>query len=131
MPGWRNWRSLPKLKQIYLWQTKVTPEAGKAFADAHTDQDQLQRWQEQIEELNARIRDAHVAVDLGTLLAASAPASTSTNTAAINTVCPVSGKPVDPSKTVVHNGVVIAFCCDDCKAKFLRDPTPFPRQTRT
>lgn len=115
---------LPKLRQIYLWETKVTPDAGKAFADAHTDQDQLQRWQEQIEELNARIRNAHVSVDLGTLLQDSASASTSTNTA-INTLCPVSGKPINPSKTVVYQGAVVAFCCGDCKAQFQKDPKPF------
>ncbi len=117
-------QDMPKLKQIYLWQTKVTPEAGKAFAEAHTDHDQLQHWQEEVDQLNAKIRDAHISVDLGTMLPTVAAASI-TNAAAINTVCPVSGKPVDPTKTVVHKGVVVAFCCDDCKAKFQQDPTPF------
>lgn len=112
---------LPKLKQLYLWQTKVTLAAGKAFTEARTDHDQLQRWQEEIEQLNARIRDAHIAVDLGTI----SPAIASTNAAAVNAKCPVSGKPVDPTKTVVHNGVLIAFCCDDCKAKFQQDPAPY------
>jgi uncharacterized membrane protein/mono/diheme cytochrome c family protein/YHS domain-containing protein len=114
-------QAISKLKQLYLWQTKVTPAAGKAFAEAHTDQDQLQHWQEEIEQLNAKIRDAHIAVDLGTIL----PATSSTNTAAVNTKCPVSGKPIDPTKTVIHNGVVIAFCCDDCKATFQQDPKPY------
>jgi uncharacterized membrane protein len=112
---------LPKLKQLYLWQTKVTPAAGKAFAEARTDPDQLQRWREEIEQLNAKIRDAHVSIDLGTIL----PAPVSTNSAGVNTQCPVSGKPIDPTKTVLHNGVVVAFCCDDCKAKFEKDPTPY------
>lgn len=112
---------MPKLKQLYLWQTKVSPAAGKAFTEARTDRDQLQRWQEEIEQLNAKIRDAHISVDLGTI----SPVIASTNAAAVNTQCPVSGKPVDPSKTVVHNGVLIAFCCDDCKAKFQQDPTPY------
>jgi len=123
--GLEQLQELPKLKQIYLWQTKVTPDAGKAFVEAHTDHDQLQRWQEEIEQLNAKIRDAHISVDLGTILPAVTSTTTTTNAAAINTVCPVSGKPVDPSKTVIHNGVVVAFCCDDCKAKFQKDPTPY------
>lgn len=118
-------QDLPKLKQIYLWETKVTPEAGKAFAEAHTDHDQLQHWQEEIDQLNAKIRDAHISVDLGTILPSVTSTATSTNAAAVNTVCPVSGKPIDPAKTVVHNGVVIAFCCDDCKAKFQQDPGPY------
>jgi YHS domain-containing protein/mono/diheme cytochrome c family protein len=119
-------QKIPKLKQIYLWQTKVTPAAAKAFAEARLDEDQLQQWQEQIAQLNAKIRDAHVSVDVGTILAA--PISTnsvSTNAGPTNAQCPVSGKPIDPTKTVIHNGVVVAFCCDDCKAKFQQDPTPY------
>ena len=113
---------MPKLKQLYLWQTKVTPAAGKAFTEARTDHDQLQRWQEEIEQVNAKIRDAHISVDLGTI---SPPVIASTNAAPVNAQCPVLGKPVDPTKTVVHNGVVVAFCCDDCKAKFQQDPAPY------
>lgn len=114
-------QKLPKLKQLYLWQTKVTSEAGKTFAESRVDEDQLQRWQEEIEQLQAKIRDSHINVDLGTLAAA----TSTTNSPPVNTECPVSGKPVDPAKTVVHDGTVIAFCCDDCKAKFLQDPKPF------
>ena len=114
-------QSIPKLKQLYLWQTKVTPGAGKAFAEAHTDEDQLHRWQEEIAELNTKIRDAHITVDLGTMM----PAVASTNAAPVNAQCPVSGKPIDPTKTVIHNGVVVAFCCNDCKAKFQQDPKPY------
>jgi YHS domain-containing protein len=119
--GLTQLEAMPKLKQIYLWQTKVTPAAGKAFAEARTDKDQLQRWQEEIEQLNAKIRDAHTAVDMGTIL----PAAAATNAAAVNTICPVSGKPIDRSKTVLHNGVLVAFCCDDCKATFEKDPTQY------
>ncbi|HTL18942.1 MAG TPA: c-type cytochrome domain-containing protein [Patescibacteria group bacterium] len=117
---------MPKLKQIYVWQTKVTPAAAKAFAEARIDEDQLQQWQEQIAQLTAKIRDAHVAIDVGTILAA--PVSTNsaaTNAAATNLKCPVSGKPIDPTKTVTHDGVVIAFCCDDCKAEFQKDPKKY------
>jgi uncharacterized membrane protein len=111
---------LPRLKQLYLWQTKVTPEAAKAFAEAHTDKDQLQRWQDEIEQLKAKIRDQQISIDLGTVVA-STPA---TNPAPMNAQCPISGKPIDPTKTVLHDGKVVAFCCDDCKAQFLKDPKP-------
>jgi YHS domain-containing protein len=119
--GLDHLQNLPKLRQLYLWQTKVTPAAGKAFAEARTDQDQLQRWREEIEQLNTKIREAHISVDLGTIL----PAAASTNTTPVNAVCPVSGKPIDPTKTLLHNGVLVAFCCDDCKAKFQQDPAPY------
>jgi mono/diheme cytochrome c family protein len=119
--GLETLQTLPKLKQIYLWQTKVTPAAVTAFLDARTDKDQLQRWQDQIEQLKKNIRESHIAVELGTPLAAT-PA---TNAVPINTECPVSGKPVDITKTLLHEGALIAFCCDDCKAKFQQDPKPF------
>ena len=57
---------LPKLKQLYLWQTKVSPAAAKAFADTLTDSDQLQRWQDEIEQLKAKIKNERLAVDIGT-----------------------------------------------------------------
>ena len=119
--GLESLESLPKLKQIYLWQTKVTPAAVSAFVDARTDKDQLQRWEDQIEQLKLNIREAHIAVELGTPLASAA----TTNAVPVNTQCPVSGKPVDATKTLFHDGVLIAFCCDDCKAKFQQDPKPY------
>jgi uncharacterized membrane protein/mono/diheme cytochrome c family protein len=125
--GLEQLEQLPKLKQLYLWQTKVTPAAGKALADARTDLDQIQRWQEEIAQLNAKIRDSHISVDLGTIV----PPAASTNAAATNAMCPVSGKPVDASKTLLHNGILVAFCCDDCKAKFQQDPTPFLAKLET
>ncbi|MCX6929615.1 MAG: ribonuclease inhibitor [Verrucomicrobia bacterium] len=114
-------RELPKLKQVFLWQTQVTPPAAKAFLQARTDTNQLQHWQEEIHLLQAKIQDARISVDLGTELAA-APA---TNAAPVNANCPVSGKPIDPTKTVLREGVLVAFCCDNCKAKFEQDPKPF------
>jgi YHS domain-containing protein len=32
---------------------------------------------------------------------------------------------MNPEKTVVYEGKVVAFCCDDCKANFEKDPKPF------
>ena len=121
--GLKTLLRLPKLKRLYVWETKVTPEAAKAFMAARVDQSQLNAWQDEIAQLQAKIRDARVAVELGTTTAAQ---STTTNNAApANALCPVSGKPADPARTVLHDGQVIAFCCDDCKAKFLKDPEPF------
>src|ERR1044071_568845 len=110
---------LPTLKQLHLWRTKVTPAAAKSFAEAFTDTNQLQQWRSEIDQLKARIKNGHFLLDLG------APAATpSTNSAAVNALCPVSGKPVDPSRTVNYEGTLVAFCCDDCKAKFQHDPKP-------
>ena len=119
--GAEQLRQFPKLKQVYLWQTKVTPAAAKGLAEAHTDAAQIQAWNNEIDALKKKVRDAHFSAELGIPLST----SPSTNSAALNTQCPVSGKPVDPSKTVQHEGKSVAFCCDDCKAKFQQDPNPF------
>jgi YHS domain-containing protein len=43
----------------------------------------------------------------------------------INKKCPVSGKDVNPTKTVEYEKQVIGFCCDDCKGKFESDPKKY------
>jgi YHS domain-containing protein len=119
--GLESLRSLTKLKHLYLWQTKVTPAAAQAFAAAHSDREQIQRWQQEIEQLKAKISDQQLSVDLGAV----AVAPPSTNAAPVNARCPVSGKPVDLQISVDYQGALIAFCCEDCKAKFQHDPKPF------
>jgi uncharacterized membrane protein len=118
--GLEQLQRLPRLKQLYLWETHVTPAAAKTFTEARTDKDQIQRWQEEIEQLKAKIKDQAVSVELGTVVAA-APA---TNPVPMNAQCPISGKPVNPAKTVLHETTLIGFCCDDCKAQFVKDPKP-------
>jgi len=112
---------LPKLKQVYLWQTKVTPDAAKGFAESRVDKGQVEKWQQEVQDLQKKIREAQFFVlDTGAVAAASG-----TNATPINTLCPVSGKPIDASIVVTNDGRVIAFCCNDCKAKFEQDPKPF------
>lgn len=36
----------------------------------------------------------------------------------INTICPISGKPVDPNITVIYEGKTYAFAVDACRTKF-------------
>lgn len=110
--------SLPKLRQVYLWQTEVTPEAAQAFAEARLDREQIAQWEAEIERLQEQIRNQGTVVHLGAPDAA-APAPVS-----INTICPVSGKLADRAKTSWHEGRLVAFCCDDCKASFAKDPKP-------
>lgn len=40
-------------------------------------------------------------------------------------LCPVSGKPADPTRSLTYDGKRVSFCCDDCKAKFQQNPEPF------
>ena len=39
--------------------------------------------------------------------------------------CPVSGKPVDATKTVDFNGGKVAFCCENCPKAFTAAPDKF------
>lgn len=101
--------ALPKLAKVYAWQSKVTAGGVKAIRDHF----------------------AKVEVDLGDyvearLAAAQKEIDERENRAApTNDKCPVSGEPIDRSKTVEHEGRVVAFCCDKCKAKFEADPAAF------
>jgi YHS domain-containing protein len=111
-------KALPKLRQVYLWQSKVTPTAARAFAEGRIDQAQVRGWQEQIEQLQAKIRNSKIVVDTGNMTVV-VPAVSS---GSLNRECPVSGRTADRSKTITYEGRLVAFCCDDCKAKFQQDP---------
>ena len=44
---------------------------------------------------------------------------------AINSKCPVSGKPAKASKTVEYKGKTLGFCCGFCIKKFNKDPESY------
>ncbi len=113
-------KSLPKLRKVYLWQTQVSADAAKAFAEGRVDREQIAKWQAEIREMEQKIERQNVEAHLG------APAAVAPTASAvpINTICPVSGKLADRTKTLWHEGKLVAFCCDDCKASFVKDPKP-------
>lgn len=41
------------------------------------------------------------------------------------TKCPVSGKPIDVTKSTEHEGRKVYFCCDGCPKAFDKDPAKF------
>ena len=43
----------------------------------------------------------------------------------LNAKCPVQNDDIDAKVTVTYKGQVIAFCCDDCKEKFQKDPAKY------
>jgi YHS domain-containing protein/uncharacterized membrane protein len=118
--GLASLRKLPRLRQVFLWQTQVTPSQASALAKALVDPGEVQQWEAEIEALQRKIRDSKVTVNLG-LETPATPAAAG----AINTLCPVTGKPVDPKRTSVYEGNTVAFCCADCKASFDKDPKPY------
>jgi YHS domain-containing protein len=57
------------------------------------------------------------------ILAATFAACTLTFAAGpVNDVCPVKGKPIRLIFRTTYKGQVVAFCCQDCKAEFEKNP---------
>jgi hypothetical protein len=42
------------------------------------------------------------------------------------TNCPVMGGAINKDIFVEHNGKKVYFCCEECKAKYLKDPDKYP-----
>ncbi len=60
-----------------------------------------------------------IALCLAAVIALTGCASNKTETAAatatpVNAKCPISGKPVDNTKTVSYKGQTVGFCCGNC-----------------
>lgn len=145
--GLKTLAGLPALRHLYLWKTQVTPDAAKAFAAARTDQAKIDRINHQIAALQSQLLSSKVEVVEGLQPPAPAPVATTaptpapaaapstavaavTNAAppapvAINKTCPVSGKPIDPTKFVDYKGKRVAFCCDNCPKEFQKDPAKY------
>ncbi len=51
--------------------------------------------------------------------------ATALSAADIELKCPLSGKPVDETKTVDFNGGKVAFCCGNCPKAFAKSPDKF------
>ncbi len=43
----------------------------------------------------------------------------------LQTTCPVSGKAIDVTKMVKHDGKNVYFCCGNCPAAFEKDPSKY------
>lgn len=130
-------KSLPALRQLYVWQTKVTPAAATAFAEGKVDQNKIDRLKKQIALLQSQIQGQKIEVVEGlpgvapttkpAVAAASKPSTSAAVSAAvaINKVCPVTGKPIDPTHFVEYKGKRVAFCCPDCPAIFQKNPEKY------
>ncbi len=113
---------LPALQKVWLWSSGVGAEGVAALRAARP----------------------HLLVDAGEVVEAApletegelkftsdAPSVDAPPPAAvvsltpINSVCPVSGKPVDPKYSVVFEGRVIGFCCPNCPKEFWANPEQF------
>lgn len=126
--GLRHLASIPTLRRVFLWQTAVTDEGVAFLQESLVDETRVESWRAQIQELEQRLESSKVDIALGNPLPP--PAEPVAALEPVNEQCPISGKPVDLAHTATHEGMVIAFCCGDCLAKFERDPDPALEQLK-
>ena len=115
--------SMPALERVHLWHSGVSADAIARLKSARP---------------KLRVDDGatpdSVALEADTAIVLSkTPAAASAVAAVvaaptlvpINTKCPVTGSPVNPKYTIVHEGRVIGFCCPNCPKEFWEDPAKF------
>lgn len=110
--GLKNLADLKNLKKLYLWQTKVT-DGGVASLKKTVPAVNVNRGEE-----------LAIVVKAPEPIAAAKPTSAETG-GALNSKCPVSGKPVAGANTVTYEGKLVAFCCDKCPKTFQKEPAKF------
>ena len=109
------------LKRLYCWGAKLSAEKISALAAARPGL-----------EINAGEVAQKDALEIEPPPVFTAPAASAkpqvaaaASLAPINTICPVSGKPIDPTKLVVYKGKVVGMCCEHCAEAFLADPEKY------
>jgi hypothetical protein len=108
------------LRRLYCWGAKLSPEKISALAAARPKLEINAGEVAQTAALETEPPPVFVAPVTKPQVAA-APASLTP----INTICPVSGKPIDLTKLVVYKGKVVGMCCEHCAEAFLADPEKY------
>ena len=126
--GMAHLKKLKKLRKIFLWKTEVTPKGAadlrSAFVDPKTiakleaDRDRLKGEVDKFREGKEKEVDT-----LGE--AVKKAGTTASSDEPVNPKCPLTGKDLDKTKKSVFEGQTVAFCCNNCKGKFDKDPSAF------
>ena len=123
-----NLRKLEKLEKVFLWQTKVTSTGAESLRKNFVDQKIYADLVKEKSSLTSKVNKITVSYDLELekLNAVMQKNSDKTeDTSPINDKCPVSNKPVDENRFSIFEGRMVGLCCDNCKSKFLKDPTSY------
>jgi YHS domain-containing protein len=115
--GIKHLAGLKKLRKLYLWQTKVTADGAKALKAAIPEIIVNRGEDYTLPAPTTKPTDVKPAAPL--------PAVAAEAGKPVNDKCPVSGKDIDPTKTVVYEGKTVAFCCENCPKAFEKDPKKF------
>ncbi|XAL98944.1 hypothetical protein OT109_15320 [Phycisphaeraceae bacterium D3-23] len=110
--GLEHLEDIVTLEKVFLSETGVTLEGVQQLREALGD------------EVEVVFDDTVGLIGAADSAAATNPADEPT--VMVNTICPVSGEaPASADHTLEHDGRLIGFCCDNCKAKFAEDPAPY------
>lgn len=127
--------AMPRLKRVYLWKSGVSDEA---VARLRTDRPALEvdtgkppsgaplEAEGVLAFSSERPLPGASALPASAAAGAQVPPVAPAVLAAGNTVCPVSGKPIDGRYVVLHEGKLIGFCCEKCAASFWAEPAKYP-----
>ncbi len=123
-------QALPALREVNVWSAGLSGEALARLRSARPDLaveagDALTTPELETEPEIVLTGDRPLPGEEGK--GAAAPASV---LEPINATCPVSGKPVDKSYTIVFGGKVIGFCCPNCPKEFWSDPAKYEGKLR-
>ena len=118
--GLANLSGLKNLKRLYLWQTKVT-DAGVNNLKKPVAGVVVNRG----EELAIVVKPPEPVKEAKPAAAAAQAAAASASAKPLNSVCPVSGKPVVLPNVLTHEGKLVGFCCDKCPVAFKKEPAKY------
>ena len=126
--GVAHLKKLKNLKKIFLWKTGITPKGAADLRSAFVDSKALAKLESDRARLKGDVdkfregKEKEVSQLEDALKTAGSKASSEEPS---NAKCPVSGKDLDKTKKSVYQGQTIAFCCNNCKGKFDKDPSAF------
>jgi len=122
-------QSLPALKRLWIWDAKMTADGvatlRQSMPHVHIDAGDLSNTEVLETEGELVFSGDAPAVDGLTETEGEPVLADVASLTPINTVCPVSDKPVDPKYSVVYEGRVIGFCCQNCPKTFWDDPEAY------
>jgi YHS domain-containing protein len=112
--------TMPALKRVYVWKSGISAASLDGARERSVIVDAGEFQASQADESETEVKLTGDAPVPGKTVPAGVDALKP-----VNTVCPVSGKAVDPNFAVVYKGRVIGFCCAVCASQFLADPAKF------
>ncbi|MDW8382981.1 MAG: hypothetical protein RMN51_12840 [Verrucomicrobiota bacterium] len=115
--------ALPQLRRLFLWQTQVTPESVRVLLEKRVQCIRLAAAAShlRLHAAESNLLPSELELELGArpICEPVAPGIP------LNTICPVSDKLARRSSVLWHEGRLVAFCGEDCRAVFEKAPSPF------